>query len=163
MTTFRSARSNDLPRLIELGSRMRLESLIWYPPVDEAFLRKNAEVVFSNPNKFCCVVAENGSNIVGWLNGLVSGYVFSPMPVAVHDIFYIAPEHRSYQTARGLILAYIEWAESLGIKRQVIRLDTALRPEKVDRFYRRMGFHPIGGQYVRDGYSHCNSGDNCAR
>jgi GNAT superfamily N-acetyltransferase len=130
---------------------MRLESRVWYPPIDGAVLRANAEAVFAHPDKFCCIVAENGSNIVGWLNGFVSGYIFTSMKIAAHDVFYIAPEYRSYQTARGLILAFVEWAESLGLKRQMIRLDTALRPEKVDRFYRRMGFHPIGGQYLRDG------------
>ena len=159
----RKATTSDLPSLITLGERMRLESLVWYPPIEEDYLREKMEVVFSHPDKFCCFVAQNGSNIVGWLNGLVSGYAFSPVPVAVHDVFYIAPEHRSYQTARGLVRAYVEWAESLGIKRQVIRLDTALRPEKVDRFYRRMGFHPIGGQYIRDGRSNNDSGAGRAR
>ena len=149
-TSLRNARTDDLPEIINLGNRIRLESLVWYPPIEEDYLEENWKTLVSTPDKFCCIVAQNGSNIVGWLNGFVSGYIFSRMRLAAHDVFYIAPEHRSYQTARGLVLAYVGWAESLGIKRQVIRLDTALRPEKVDRFYRRMGFHPIGGQYVRD-------------
>lgn len=145
---------------------MRLESLVWYPPVDDSFFLENYQTLISSPDKFCCFVAENGSNIVGWLNGFVSGYIFSRVRIAAHDTFYIAPEGRSYRTARGLVLAFIGWAESLGIKRQVIRLDTGLRPEKVDRFYRRMGFHPIGGQYIRDGgglnhhSGNCGSGDH---
>lgn len=130
---------------------MRLESLVWYPPIEEVHLREHAKVIFSHPEKFCCFVVEEGCTIVGWLNGFVSGYVFSPMRIAAHDIFYIAPEARSYENARGLVRAFVGWAESLGLKRQVIRLDTALKPEKVDRFYRRLGFQPIGGQYVRDG------------
>lgn len=129
---------------------MRLESLVYYPPIDRAHLEIGWETIFSYPEKFCCFVAEDGCNIVGWLNGFESGYLFNPMKIAAHDVFYIAPEHRSYRTARRLILAFVGWAESLGLKRQMIRLDTALRPEKVDRFYRRMGFHPIGGQYLRD-------------
>lgn len=153
----------DLPQLSALGERMRLESAIWYPEIDQEHLRKCAEIVFNHPDKFCCFVAEEGSNIVGWLNGFVSGYVFSPMRIAAHDIFYIAPEARDYRTARALVLAFVGWAESLGLKRQLIRLDTGLKPDKVDLFYRRLGFQPIGGQYVRDGgnnLNHCwnNSG-----
>ena len=133
---------------------MRLESAIWYPEIDKPFLEERAKIIFSHPEKFCCIVAENGCNIVGWLNGFVSGYIFSPVRIAAHDIFYIAPEARNYETARGLVLAFVEWAESLGVTRQLIRLDTALKPDKVDRFYRRLGFQPIGGQYVRDGGNH---------
>lgn len=140
---------------------MRLESLVWYPPIDFTHLARSAEVLFANPDKFCCFVAENGSNLVGWLNGFESGYMFSPVRIAAHDIFYIAPEARNYATARNLVMAFVGWAEALGLKRQVIRLDTGLKPDKVDRFYRRMGFHPIGGQYVRDGGTHFDSGGNC--
>jgi GNAT superfamily N-acetyltransferase len=138
---------------------MRLESAIWYPEIDPDHLRQCAEIIFNHPDKFCCIVVEKGPNIVGWLNGLISGYVWSPVKVAAHDIFYIAPEARNYETARGLVLAFVEWAESLGVTRQLIRLDTALKPDKVDRFYRRLGFQPIGGQYVRDGYSNSNRRD----
>jgi GNAT superfamily N-acetyltransferase len=146
----RTGTLSDLPQLASLGERMRLESLIWYPPIDPQYLAGYAKIIFSRPDKFCCFVVEKGSNIVGWLNGFETGYIFSPVRIAAHDIFYIAPEHRRYEYAVGLIRAYIGWAESLGLKRQVLRLDTALRPEKVDRFYRRLGFQPIGGQYVRD-------------
>lgn len=146
----RKATTSDLPSLITLGERMRLESLVWYPPIEEDYLREKMEVVFSHPDKFCCFVIEDRNSIGGFLLGFETGYIFSRMKIAAHDIFYIAPEYRRYEYANGLVKAYIGWAESLGLKRQVIRLDTALRPEKVDRFYRRLGFQPIGGQYVRD-------------
>lgn len=150
ITAIRNGTITDLPRLIELGERMRRESAVYYPPIDIPHLTERAEIVFSQPDKFCCFVAENGNNIVGWLNGFESGYIFNPIRVAAHDVFYIVPEARSYGTAMGLVRAFIEWAESLGIRRQMIRLDTGLRPEKVERFYLRLGFKPIGGQYLRD-------------
>lgn len=140
---------------------MRLESLVWYPPIEEDYLRERMETVFSHPEKFCCFVVENGSNIGGFILGFETGYVFNPMRIAAHDIFYVAPEHRRFENAVGLVRAFIGWAESLGLKRQVIRLDTALRPEKVDRFYRRLGFQPIGGQYVRDGGTNIHHSGGC--
>lgn len=148
---------SDLPGLIQLGERMRLESLVWYPPIEEDYLRERMEVVFAHPEKFCCFVVENDLNLGGFILGFESGYIFSRMKTAAHDIFYLAPEHRRFANAVGLVKAFVGWAESLGIGRQMIRLDTALRPEKVDRFYRRLGFRPIGGQYVRDGW---NNGDH---
>ena len=147
----RCATVDDLPQALVLGERMRLESAVWYPEIDKEYFAGHYATILAHPDKFCCFVAQNGSNVVGWLNGFVSGYIFSPMQIAAHDVFYIAPEARSYRTARALVLAFVGWAEGLGLKRQVIRLDTGLKPDKVDLFYRRLGFQPIGGQYVRDG------------
>jgi GNAT superfamily N-acetyltransferase len=149
--SLRDATTEDIPQIISLGERMRQESLVWYPPIEGDYLTENLRKLFNHPDKYCCIVATDGPNIVGWLSGFVSGYVFSPMQIAAHDVFYIAPEYRSFKTARGLVLAFVKWAEALGITRQMIRLDTALRPDRVDRFYRRLGFQPIGGQYLRDG------------
>lgn len=138
----------DLHQLMELGERMRLESLVYYPPIDPGWLREKLAVVFAHPELFCYFVADNGG-LEGFLLGYVAGYIFSPAKVAAHDIFYVAPEARRSVSALRLIRAFIHWAESLGIERQLIRLDTGLRPDKVDRLYRWFGFEPIGGQYLR--------------
>ena len=73
------------------------------------------------------------------------------MKVAVQRILYVAPEVRSL-AVRGLVRAFVSWAEALGVTRQLVGLGNGLNLEKVDRFYRRLGFEPIGGQYLRDSW-----------
>lgn len=152
-TSLRNATTDDIPRLIELGNRLRLEAAVWFPPCEPEYLTETLKRQFSSPENYCCIVAENGSNIVGWLNGLIATpYEWSPMRVAAQRILYVAPEARSLKVVRGLIRAYVSWAEARGVTRQLIGIGNGLNLEKVDRFYRRLGFELIGGQYLRDSW-----------
>lgn len=139
----------DLPQLILLGERLRLESGVWFPPVDEEYLR--SQPLFG-PER-CCFVGERGSNIVGWLNGLIAApYEWSPFRVAVQRVLYVAPEARGGFVARDLIRAFVGWAEAQGLTRQMIGLGNGLDPATVDHLYRGLGFRPVGGQYLRDSW-----------
>lgn len=151
-TSIRSGNSDDIPQIIELGKRLRLESLVWYPPPDEGFFRERMEIAFSQPENYCCFVAEDGCNIVGLLNGLIGTYEWSPFRFAAQRVLYVAPEARSLKVVRGLIRAYVSWAEALGVTRQLVGLGNGLNPEKVSRLYRLFGFEQIGGQYLRDSW-----------
>lgn len=151
--SLRNARIDDLPQIIFLGERLRRESKIWFPEIDTAYLTGVLENQFLRPDKFCCIVAENSSNIVGWLNGLTATYEWSPFRFAAQRVLYVVPEARGFVVARRLIRAFIAWAEANGARRQLLGLGNGIRPEKVDRFYRRLGFEPIGGQYLRDSWA----------
>lgn len=143
---------DDLPQLIELGKQLRLESLVWFPEVDEAYLRQTAEVVFSDPSKYCCIVAENGSKIVGYLTGFIGTYEWSPFKFAAQRILYVEPRARSLGIVRGLIRAFERWAEESGAYRKLLGLGNGLNPATVDRLYRLLGYEHVGGQYLRDSW-----------
>lgn len=148
----RKARIDDCERIVELGKRLRLESKVWYPPPDTGYFAERLDLMVSRPETYCCFLAENGSKIVGVLNGLIGTYEWSPFKYAAQRVLYVVPEARSLKVVLGLIRAYVNWAEALGVTRQLVGLGNGLNLEKVDRFYRRLGFEPIGGQYLRDSW-----------
>jgi len=149
----RNARIEDIPAIRNLGERLRLESKVWFPESDLAYLTEVLSHQFSHPDIYCCIVAEIGPNIVGWLNGLITNYEWSPFKIAAQRVLYVVPEARGSVVARRLIRAFIKWAEDKGARRQLLGLGNGLSPDKVDRFYRRLGFEPIGGQYLRDSWA----------
>lgn len=150
--SLRSARSEDAADLAKLGESLRRESKIWFPEIDQNYLKETLKAQLSQPHNYCCIIAENSSNIVGWLNGLIATYEWSPLRFAAQRILYVAPDARGLLVARRLIRAFVTWAEENGARRQLLGLGNGLNPEKVDRFYRGLGFEPIGGQYLRDSW-----------
>jgi len=54
---------------------------------------------------------------------------------------YVKPAHRGKKLGRGLALAIIEEAKSLGYK--VMRLDTVVEMKEASNLYRALGFQPI--------------------
>lgn len=151
--TIRSATADDLDEIIRLGERLRLSAPVWFPACEREYFRLRLDVMLSDPQNYCCFVAQNGSKLVGLLNGLITSYEWSAFRLAAQRVFYVEPGFRSLALARGLLSAYVSWAERLGVTRVLVGLGNGLNPEKVDRFYRRMGFHPIGGQYLRDSWA----------
>lgn len=151
----RKATTSDLTSLIRLGERLRLESKVWFPPIDPEYFRAWAgKSLFSGDENYCCFVFEKGGNIVGWLNGAIAApYEFNPMRVAVQRILYVVPECRGSTAAARLMKAFEEWADARGISRRLAGLGNGLPSAKVDRFYRGFGFEPIGGQYLRDAWA----------
>jgi GNAT superfamily N-acetyltransferase len=143
----RRARTTDLPRLIELGRAMREESLVYFPEVDARHTLEMWEAGLSLPDTFACFVAED-ERVVGFLTACISTFFFSPEKFAQHDIFYVSPEARGSSAARRLVKAYEDWAGEHA-NHAIIRLDTNLKPEKIDKFYQRLGFEPMGGMYMK--------------
>ena len=146
----RCASVDDLPQIAVLGEALRRESAVWFPEIDLAYLTEMMRPQLDRPDRFYCAVAEKGGRLVGWLNGLLATYEWSPFIFAVQRILYVAPEARGGITAVRLLRDYIAWAEANGAKRQLAGMGNGLPPAKVDGLYRRLGFRPIGGQYLRD-------------
>lgn len=142
----REAVPEDIPALVELGRRMREESLVPYPAIDEEVLR---ERLFVLPG-YVVHVCEQDGFVIGMLASQCSTYIFSRGTYAYHDIFYVMPERRGSWAAVLLIKAFLKWADSLGIRRKVIAQHTQVNAERTLKFYERMGFKPMGGIYFKD-------------
>lgn len=147
----RCARPDDAPDLARLGEDLRRESAVWFPEIDPDYLSATLRAQLDRPDKYYCAVAEREGRLVGWLNGLIVTYEWSPFLFAAQRILYVAPEARGGMTAARLLRGYVAWAEANGAKRQLAGIGNGL-PLKVDDLYRRLGFRPIGGQYLRDSW-----------
>ena len=146
----RHATVDDVPALIEMGEAMRRESLVPFPAINRDMVEMVARDLFPRRDVYCALVAEDGGAPAGMLTGSVSRYAFAPDLIAVHDIFFVRPEHRGSGAARLLIQRFVTWARECGARRVLISVHTGITPEKTGRFYRMMGFSYMGGVYCRE-------------
>lgn len=143
----RSARLEDLPAMMEIGESIRLESAVYFPPIDPDFTAEMAKLWLANPDTFCVFVAENDAGeVVGMLTGACAPFAFSPERRASIDLFHIRKAHRSYATCRRLLDAFISWEEYLGAK--MINLSSSTGAD-LSPLAKRFGFEAVGTNYVR--------------
>lgn len=147
MITVQSAGIEDIPALISLGCRMREESAIPFPPVDEKATR---EALIELGSGYHVSIAEQDGEPCGFIAGAVSRFVFSTDFYIVHDIFYVRPESRGSRAAFLLVNAFCDWGRGIGARHAMIGVHTGLRPEVTGRFYEKLGFRFIGGNYLKE-------------
>lgn len=137
----------DLPAMMEIGESIRLESAVYFPPIDPEFTQEMAKLWLANPDMFCVFVAEKeDGEIVGMLTGACAPFAFSPERRASIDLFHIRKAHRSYAAARRLLDAFMEWEKHQGAKMANLGSATGVNMEPLAK---RFGFEPAGMNYVR--------------
>jgi GNAT superfamily N-acetyltransferase len=146
----RRLRASDLPLCEEMGKSFVEEGkvaggfrigefrLIW-----EAVLQSGYGAIFG---------AFNGDGkMVGAL-----GAMAAPDPnngdLVTHEAFwFVSAEERRKLNRVGLRLlkAYNAWCQEIGAKRQRMSTLLRLKPKKLDKLYRRLGYHPVEVQYEK--------------
>lgn len=146
----RPATLADVPAMLALGEDMRRESVVPFPEIDHEMFGLVAAELFPRRDLFCALVAEEAGALAGMMTGLASHYLFSPEPVAQHDVLYVRPQFRGSRAARLLIRGFIDWAREMGAARVILAVHTGITPEKTGRFYRLLGFTHMGGLYFQE-------------
>ena len=147
MVTVRQASVDDLPVLCEMGRVMRAESIVDFPePVEDEW----REMIGILGSGYFMAVAEHERIPAGFITALQGRYIFSAKPVVTVDTFYVRPENRGGRTAVLLIRAVEGWRKSLGVGRLILGIHTGLAPGVTGRFYEKLGYAHMGGNYVRD-------------
>jgi GNAT superfamily N-acetyltransferase len=148
----RRAEAGDLSALLALGREMRSESAIPFPEIDEEAARDMLALL---GGLYFVAVAElvsnNGSKeIIGLLTAQPMMLVFSREWFVQHDILYVRPRWRGSRAAILLIRALERWADEVGSKRVVLGVHTGLVTERTGRFYERLGYQHMGGNYMKE-------------
>lgn len=132
-----------------MGRAMHAESryrrLSWNEGKVEALFRK----ILLSPNGIF-LVSENKTGLTGFLFGSVAEYYFSDDKYAFEFVLYVKPEHRGSRGAIELTKAYIEQATSLGAREIHIENTTMVETERTEKFFERMGFRLIGGNFIME-------------
>lgn len=126
---------------------MRAESVIGFPEIDVEAAREFLEVV---GDAYFVALAERNGEPVGFITAQPGRYLFSKERFVTHDIFYVAPEARGSRTALLLVQAMEDWAAQLGVKKVFIAVHTGLKPDITGRFYEKLGYRYMGGNYCKD-------------
>jgi hypothetical protein len=103
---------------------------------------------------FGCV-AEVGGELVGFLTGYVTPYVFGNELLASEQLWYVLPGSRSLahgsglmaSAGLGLLRAFEVWARGKGVREVAVGLSTGNDPDRVGALLERRGYRHMGGAY----------------
>ncbi len=145
MATIREATTDeaDLRALIALGAEM-------HPASNFAHLEFNARHfglflvdLIAGPAHVVFVAEVDGEMVGAVLASAVPASI-SPELVACEHALFVTPEHRASGAAQGLIEAYLEWAEHMGVKRVTAGNSAGMDDSRYVRLMQRHGFERAG-------------------
>ncbi len=98
----------------------------------------------------CLFVAENDSEVVGFLSGEIreGSPAFSPKTWAAVEDIYVTRTYRSRGIGRALVDACAEWARDKGANG--VSLQVAAGNERARKFYETLGFREVSVYEVRE-------------
>lgn len=143
----RNATAGDIPALIELGTRMYLESRYSEnSPFDADKCAELAEsLIYSAAG--CVLVAEKNGQVIGWLGGGIAEQFFSRQLMAFEYGLFVAPEHRGGSAGPRLARAFIEWSKEHGAAVINMGITTDVHAERTGQLYSRLGLQRTGLLY----------------
>ena len=155
--TVRPAVEDDLSAIFELGHLMRAECVIPFPEIDEdaardslALLNDFYFIAVAEVANIVSIECNVGNGIIGMFTAHLNRYAFSQEFIAQHDIFYVLPEWRGTRAALLLVRAFEKWAREFGINHAILGVHSGLFPERTGRFYGKLGYRPMGGNFMKE-------------
>ena len=146
MVEIRTATEADIPLIGDLGRMMHFESRYAKFDFNPGKWGNLLRVVIPQGLTF---VAEDRKGVVGVFVGIAAPHFFGD-DLTSHDLItYVLPESRG---RIGVLLTkeYIRRAKALGVRDIHIGISTGLQPDRVGRFYEKLGFSHIGGGYAME-------------
>jgi GNAT superfamily N-acetyltransferase len=131
--------ANDFMRL---AKEFHAESIYRDVPFSE-------EKVAALTNSPFCMLSFCDGNCVGVFVGSIEEYYFSDECAAQDIAFFVSKDARGSIAAVELINAYEEWAIKQGVRHIHLEQGTAINIEKTDRFFKSIGYTPIGSNVLK--------------
>lgn len=141
----RQARTEDIPRMLELGAEMHAESRFSVLVYDSEKVAAMLSHLLAT-DQFIEVIENNGL-LVGGFAGFVTDHWASKDLVSYDCGLFISPDHRGGGDAARLIKRFREWAVSRGAKMVTLGVNTGVHPERTARLLESVGFEKIGYLY----------------
>lgn len=142
----RDATETDIPALLELSQAMHSESRYRkfnYDPEKVIALMRN----LMSGDFGILIVAENSGRIIGGLMAMVIEHFFGHDKSSADFALFVIPSSRGSVAAILLIKEYIRQAKEKGAVDIGIANTTGYESEIVGKFYEKMGFIKVGGNY----------------
>jgi len=136
MTTIREATAEDVSAIVTMAQHFAATTIYGAQvPSDPAHLEK---VVTTLMTMGSVLVAEVDGRLVGMIAGVVYPNLLSGISTAGETAWWVEPSARGGRVARALLDAFVEWGRAQGAR----RVDICSWNERLDTFYRRLGFTP---------------------
>jgi GNAT superfamily N-acetyltransferase len=136
MTEYTSARSADLPQMVELLGMLFEQEAEFSPDTQKQ--KAGIEAIFSNPALGRFYVAREGKQVVAMASLLFTVSTAEGGKAAWFEDLVVHPEHRKHGIGAKLLEHVIAQARTEGVLR--ITLLTDMQNERAQVLYRRLGF-----------------------
>lgn len=139
----RNATRDDIPRLVELGRMMHMESPRFRPfKYLGGQVSSMLEYLIDNDNGLV-LVAQHADGIVGGLMAMAMPHYACELMQASDLALFVHPDYRGGSAALRLVGGYREWAESIGAEPS-IGLNTGVQPERTAQLLAALGGEQTG-------------------
>ncbi len=145
----RFARLEDIPPLVELGHTHLAEGRFKALGYDPDKLATNLKGLIEDQSGARCffVADDDEQKPFAALLGHIDSYFFSDTPIAQLIFFWVHPDHRGGRAAIKLMTAFKKWAENRKAQEIAVSVTSAIRIDKADTFFKKLGFQLTGGNY----------------
>lgn len=148
----RFATVTDIPACVEIGRRMHGMTRFSQYDYNAARVSKNLWAVIetgqNGKGTHCFFVAEDQTGkIIGALIACIERHFFSDLSVASVIHYDVLPERRMSGAGLRLLTAFHKWAENRDVFELSVGVNSGVEIGKMDRFLKRLGFRPTGGNY----------------
>ena len=142
----------DIPALVEIGRKFHAATrFALYDYNTEQLAQSLRSVIHAGQNgkgTHCFFVSEDsGGAICGVLIGCMERHFFSHQLVASVMHYDVLPDRRMSGAGLKLLSAFRKWAENRGAFELSVGVNSGVEIDKMDRFLKRLGFMPTGGNY----------------
>lgn len=144
----RPATVEDIPRIVELGRMMHLESR--YAPISFSEEKVAALIEKLISSDGVVFVAEIDGEIVGGIAGAVTEFWFSTEKLAFDYSFFLTPDARQGMQAVRLMVAFENWAKLNGVRQIDLGITTGVHVDKTAHLYGGMGYKECGRLFVKE-------------
>jgi L-amino acid N-acyltransferase YncA len=146
-SNIRQATREDLPSLMVLAKEAEASTSYKGTGFSQQHCWENMERALEN-NWYCAVMPRDGA-IVGALFGyLAQGWHTLEMLSNV-PFFYVQPAHRGGRAPLYMVYNFIQWCQDNGANQIRVGIDSGCMAG--DTLFRRLGFTPVGYQYIYQG------------
>lgn len=150
----RRATEADWPRMVEMFRLWHEESYLSDTiPFSEAKANAMAEKALGEDPAHIAVAVEHDGVVVGGLYAFAGEYYLGDetLVTTIHG-FFVDPGIRksilSGKIALRLFRAAKQWSDHMGAKCMLFHVTSGVKAAQTDRFLRKLGCRPLGGNYV---------------
>lgn len=148
----RFAKLEDVPAVVQAGREFHAMTRFAAYDYDPNRVAQNLQAVIAtgqdDKGTHCFLVAEdNQGKFCGGLIGCAERHFFSDRLVASVIHYDVLPDKRMSGAGLKLLTAFRTWAENRGVFELSVGINSGVEMEKMDRFLKRLGFKPTGGNY----------------
>jgi len=140
----------DIIRCLTLAKEYAEEATQWSPlSFDPVTLCSNMAIAIADPDQQIFMAYE-GTEIVGFMWGIVSAPTWSSDKIAHDVVLYVHKDHRDLVTAKGLVEAFEDWAEANGASVILTGASSGIHKNKAAKaLYGHLGYSDGGQNFYK--------------